>query len=314
MKVSVMIITYNHQRFISQALESVLAQKVDFDYEIVVGEDCSTDGTREIVMDFHRRFPDRIVPLLRAHNLGSSGNMEATLAACRGQYLALLEGDDYWTSENKLKKQVDFLDAHPDYSLCCHRVQFLNEISADGVEVFPTRPAGSYTIEDLLKGNFVMTCSSVFCRRSLDPLPPKFQKLEPLDWARFAVIAKHGKIELMDETMARYRVHHGGVWTSTPQTTRLRASVQMLKALDKYFGFQYRAIIRETIARPYLSMAMAARASGRRTDTARHLYTCLRNGGWQFRGSRPTMIALAAYALVGSSYKVFSRSKSTSRS
>src|SRR5271167_3774085 len=103
MKLSVMMITYNHEGFIAQAIESVLAQRVNFDYEIVVGEDCSTDRTRDILMDFHRQYPDRIVPLLRNQNIGAMRNAEATLAACRGQYLALIEGDDYWTCEDKLQ-------------------------------------------------------------------------------------------------------------------------------------------------------------------------------------------------------------------
>jgi glycosyltransferase involved in cell wall biosynthesis len=308
MKVSVMIITYNHHRFISQALESVLAQKVDFDYEIVVGEDCSTDGTRAILMDFHRHYPGRIFPLLRNRNVGAMQNLRETLAACRGQYVALLEGDDYWTNDQKLQKQVDFLDGHPDCALCCHRVRFLDEKSTD--EVFPSFRAGSYTIEDLLKGNFVMTCSTVLRRNFVGAIPDWFSRMKLGDWPLFALVARHGNIELMDEIMARYRVHGGGIWTSMPQTARMKAGTQMLKALDKHFGFRYTDIIRETIARPYLGMAMAAQASGRRTDTARYLYTCLRNGGWQFGESRRTMIALAAYALVGPRYKLFSRSKS----
>jgi glycosyltransferase involved in cell wall biosynthesis len=117
MKLSVAMITYNHERFITQALESVLAQRVNFDYEIVVGEDCSTDDTRAIVMYFHRRYPGRIVPLLREKNIGGARNIELTLAACRGQYVAMLEGDDYWTCEDKLQRQVDFLDANPDYAI-----------------------------------------------------------------------------------------------------------------------------------------------------------------------------------------------------
>ena len=104
MKLSVMMITYNHEKFIAQTLESVLAQKVNFDYEIVIGEDCSTDRTREILMDFYRRYPKRIVPLLRDKNIGAMRNMEATLAACKGNYLALLEGDDYWTCPEKLQR------------------------------------------------------------------------------------------------------------------------------------------------------------------------------------------------------------------
>jgi glycosyltransferase involved in cell wall biosynthesis len=127
MKLSVAMITYNHERFIAQAIESVLAQKVDFDYEIVIGEDCSTDGTRAVIMDFQRRCPDRIVVLLRERNIGAMRNLAGTIAACRGKYLAVLEGDDYWTCANKLQKQVDFLDKHPDWAVCCTRAEVRNE-------------------------------------------------------------------------------------------------------------------------------------------------------------------------------------------
>src|ERR1700730_11718775 len=105
MKLSVAMITYNHEQFIGQAIESVLAQKVNFEYELVIGEDCSTDGTRAVILDFHRRYPDRIVPLLRERNLGGQKILLGTLAACRGKYLALLEGDDYWICTDKLQRQ-----------------------------------------------------------------------------------------------------------------------------------------------------------------------------------------------------------------
>src|ERR1700745_2179124 len=113
MKLSVMMITYNHEQFIAQAIESVLMQKVNFDFEIVIGEDCSTDGTRAIVLDFQHRYPGRIALILRPRNIGPMWTKESTLAACRGQYLSILEGDDYWTSTDKIQKQVDFLDSHP---------------------------------------------------------------------------------------------------------------------------------------------------------------------------------------------------------
>ena len=90
MKLSVMIITYNHERYISQTIESILAQRVNFDYEIVIGEDCSTDCTRAVIMDFQRRYPDRIVSLLRDRNIGAMRNFAGTIEACRGQYVAFL--------------------------------------------------------------------------------------------------------------------------------------------------------------------------------------------------------------------------------
>ena len=115
MKLSVAMITYNQERFIGQAIESVLAQKVNFDFEIVIGEDCSTDGTRTVVTDFHRRYPDRIVLILRPRNIGPMRNMESTLAACRGRSICRFsKGMTTWTSVDKIQKQVDFFDFHPE--------------------------------------------------------------------------------------------------------------------------------------------------------------------------------------------------------
>jgi glycosyltransferase involved in cell wall biosynthesis len=108
--------------FIAKAIQSVLDQRVNSDYEIVVGEDWSTYGTRAIVMDFKHPYPDRIVSLFRARNLGGGHNIVDMLAVCQSEYLALLGGDDFWTSPDKLQHQVDFLDQHREYSIrCCQR-------------------------------------------------------------------------------------------------------------------------------------------------------------------------------------------------
>lgn len=305
MKVSVMMRAYNQERFIAQAIESVLAQRVDFDYEIVIGDDCSTDGTPAVIMEFQRRYPGRIVPLLREQNIGAARNNEATLLACRGQYLAQLDADDYWTSPDKLQRQVNFLDTHPDFSMCCHRVQFLDETGLAATHVFPSLPAGPYTIEDLLKGNFVTTCSAVLRRDLVPALPPWHQNMKLDDWPIFALAARHGTIELMDEVMAIYRLHAQSCWASLPATTRLREGSRMLEALDKHFDFQYTRTIRRTIAQSYFDMALHARHSGNRTETGKHVANCVRYGGWQSCKQR-TLVALAAYTLMGSRYKFFS--------
>ena len=307
MKLSVAMITYNQERFIGQALESVLAQKVNFDFEIVIGEDCSTDGTRAIVMDYQRRYPDRIVSILRPRNIGPMRNIESTLTACRGQYLSILEGDDYWTSVEKIQKQVDFLDSHPECALCCHRVKFLNETGSAEFDVFPPRAAGSYTIEDLLKGNFVMTCSAVMRRDLMNGYPPGLSGMIVGDWARSAWVARHGTIELMEEIMAAYRVHAGSMWSSLSLPTRMRESARMLRTLDKELGYVYTNTIRQTIAPTYLEMALTARSNGNRMDTWRHLLSCIRNGGLRLGINPRTFAGLAAYIFLGSGYKVFSR-------
>src|SRR3712207_1086613 len=102
MKVSVLMLAYNHEKFIAQALDSALMQQVNFDYEIVIGEDCSTDNTRDILIRYQKEYPHRIRLLLPEKNLGMHDNLIQTFKACRGDYIAFLEGDDYWTSPNKL--------------------------------------------------------------------------------------------------------------------------------------------------------------------------------------------------------------------
>jgi glycosyltransferase involved in cell wall biosynthesis len=311
MKLSVAMITYNHERFIAQAIASVLAQRVNFDYEIIIGEDCSTDGTRAIVEDFTRRYPDRIRPILHKQNVGGLRNIESTMAACRGLYLAILEGDDYWTSEDKLQKQVDFLDAHPDCAISCHRVRFLHESasqnSASKPEVFPPHPAGPYTLEDLLKGNFVMTCSVVLRGDLTRPLPRSLSTTQVGDWPRYALTAAHGNIELMDEIMAVYRLHPGSSWSALPPASRIKEAARMLQALDKELGYHHRSTIRQTLARLYYEVALGARQQGKRQETARYTISCIRNGGLRLGLSPLTFVGLAAYTLMGSWYKVFSR-------
>jgi glycosyltransferase involved in cell wall biosynthesis len=307
MKLSVLMITYNHERFIAQALMSVLAQKVNFDFEIVIGEDCSTDGTRDILSNFQRQYPTRIILLSREHNSGVTRNLQDTLAACRGQYVAFLEGDDYWLRDDKLQKQADFLDAHPVCALCCHRAQYLDQTQRSDTYVFPSLPAGSYTIDDLLKRNFVMTCSAMLRREWIGSLPFWFSEMRLGDWPLFALVARHGNIWLLDEIAAVYRVHAGGVWTSRSQASQFRETIRMLRALSKELGPRQVGIVRKTIAEYYLELAARSRAESNRGQTANDVFECLRNGGLRLPNGPRFLAALAAYALLGSTHNVFSR-------
>lgn len=308
MKLSVVMITYNHERFISQALSSVLAQRANFDFEIIVAEDCSTDGTRAILMDFVQRYPGKILPLLRDRNLGMMQNFREALAACRGEYLAFLEGDDHWIREDKLQSQVDFLDSHPDHAVCCARAQFVDETGGGQSRIYPTIPAGSYTIADLFETNWVVTCTVMYRWGSVSPLPDWFLTLKMADWPLHILVGRSGKIHLMDEVTSVYRIHSGGAWSSLSPVARQLATNQMLAKLDNHLAFQYTNTIRPVIARACLDMAVAARRNGSRTETARHLWRYARNG-WQLPGSRRLLAGLAAYVLIGSWYKIFSRAQ-----
>ncbi len=132
LKLSVIFITYNHEKYVEKALRSVCEQETDFAYEVVVGEDCSTDSTREILKRVASEYPDKVRLLFRDKNFGRPTlNVYNTTMECRGEYLAYLEGDDYWTDKKKLQKQVDFLDEHPEYIACTHGCVMINENSEE---------------------------------------------------------------------------------------------------------------------------------------------------------------------------------------
>jgi len=127
------------------------------------------------------------------------------------------------------------------------------------------------------------------------------------------LLARHGNIELMDDTMSVYRVHSGGIWSSMSSITQVRETARMLRALDRHFGFQYSNAIGEGIASRYLDLALTARHDGRRIETGKHLASCIRNGGLRLSGSLRTFTGLAAFTIIGSRYKLFSRAKTATR-
>jgi glycosyltransferase involved in cell wall biosynthesis len=234
MKVSVLMITYNQEAFIAQAIRSALMQITGFDYEIVIGDDCSTDGTRDIVADLARRNPSKIRPLFQDVHLGVNRNLVATLKACTGQYVAMLEGDDYWTTQNKLQLQVDFLDRHPDYTICFHnvRVVYQDECSPSHLYHVAEQPE-TRTIEDLLAGNFINTCSVMFRRDPSNELPSRFCSLHMGDWPLHVLNAQYGKIGYLNAVMAAYRIHDKGVWSLI---SRLRQLEIEADAMDFLYG------------------------------------------------------------------------------
>ncbi|CAM3587011.1 glycosyltransferase [Nocardioides zeicaulis] len=209
-KVSVVTITYNHEAFIEQALESILAQETDFPVELVVADDASTDATAGIVREVAGRYPDRVVPLLRPHNLGIHANFVSALEATRGHYVALCEGDDYWTDPRKLQRQADLLDARPDVALCAHPVLTTWEGGEEPDVVWPTESErADLSYAALLRGNFVPTNSTLARRLDSYAMIPD---ILPLDWYVHLLHARGGPIAMIEETMGVYRRHPGGVW------------------------------------------------------------------------------------------------------
>src|ERR1043165_9173870 len=181
-KVSVLITTYNQENLITQTVDSVLMQIVNFDYEIVIGEDASSDRTREIVMELARQHPEKIRVLLRdpevanrERHLSGKMNFLQALQSCRGEYIAILDGDDYFTSPHKLQKQVDFLNARPDCVICFHNVTAVYEDqSKEPEKLSPEDKKEISRIKDLLGGNFITSCSIMYRREPVVEIPNWF--------------------------------------------------------------------------------------------------------------------------------------------
>ena len=240
-KVSVLMVTYNHERYIAQAVESALMQQVTFPIEIVVGEDCSTDRTREILLDLQRAHPETIRPLLHERNLGGTANFAVTFAACRGDHIAMLEGDDYWTHPQKLQRQIDALEAHPGWAMCFHITRRVYEDGSRQPELVPPDwTKTETTIDDLFKGNFLNTCSLVFRNRLFGPLPEWHQQITPGDWVLSLLNAHHGLIGYLPEVMADYRIHPQGMWSQKGRAEQLREILKMLTFVDHHFQGKYR--------------------------------------------------------------------------
>ena len=265
MKVSVSITTYDHERYIAQAVESVLAQETDFDFEIVVGEDRSTDRTREVVLELAARHPDRIRPVLAPENYGDGGKriFLETIRACRGRYIATMDGDDYWTSPRKLQIQADFLDRHPECPMCFHDVLKIYE---DGSRPparhnGPEQPRFS-TLEDMLPRCLPAACTPLFRREVLDELPDWYLGLPFGDWPLYILAAQRGPVGYLDEVMGVYRVHSGGVWSRLGTIQRLEGILGFYRQLGAALGPRYRALLRRAAARYARDLAFLYEGAG----------------------------------------------------
>jgi len=259
MKLSVWMITYNHAPFIREAIESVLMQQTNFDFELVIGDDCSKDETREILESYKNKYPNQIKLLLHPKNLGMMGNMIATLEACTGTYIAMCEGDDYWIDPLKLQKQVDFLDQNPDHVLTFHNalLQFDEEPERQA-EIFYSYTKEDYTIEDLFGDWFIPTASVVF-RNYLIPSYPDWFKASPTgDTPLFTMIALYGKIKLLPGVLSVYRHHVGGVTKSIVNYSFWERLYKVYDALDHYTHYKYSKNIRTMKSSIYYNLAQAA--------------------------------------------------------
>tara|TARA_B100000929_G_C15480783_1_gene411136 strand:- start:559 stop:1485 length:927 start_codon:yes stop_codon:yes gene_type:complete len=212
-KVSVSIITYNHENFIVEAIEGVLKQKVNFDYEIIIGDDYSIDGTREILKEYKKRYPKCIKLILhprRYKEIPGRTNNITNIYACQGKYIALLDGDDYWISENKLQTQVDFLDQHDEYALSSHNAKIFSEENKFKPYLFSEKfiylnKGSTFTHDDVAKEWFVPTSSLMFRNDLIQQFPDWFWKVYRADYALLLLLSQFGKLKYFDKIQSAWR-------------------------------------------------------------------------------------------------------------
>lgn len=233
--VSTLMISYNHEAFISQAIKGVLMQKTNFPIELIIGEDYSIDGTREICFEYQQKYPEIIRVLPREENLGMMPNFVDAFKSCRGKYIALCEGDDYWTDLNKLQKQIDFLEANSDFVICFHNMQVVYEDGNLQPHISNVNQQQITTFEDLAAKNFIQTASCCFRNNLFGDFPKWFVNMSVGDWVLHLLNAQYGKIMYLDEVMGVYRVHEQGAWSMKTIEETSRRWKEVVETCYKHF-------------------------------------------------------------------------------
>lgn len=258
-KVSVWMITYNHSKYIRQSIDSVLRQNTNFEYEIIIGDDGSTDGTKDILVEYRNKYPDKIKLLIEEKNKGIKDNVFKTYQACNGEYIALLEGDDYWIDDNKLQKQVDFLDNNKDYSSCFSRVKVIYENNKELSSFLPLKELEKteFETEYILKNFFIPTLTVMFRKSSLE-FPSWFNDINTVfDYPMHVMRSKHGKLKMLDGIMGVYRKHDGGATNNINEKWNLDF-IHIYTNLNSELNYKYDSFIKSRIANEYLELSIKA--------------------------------------------------------
>ncbi|OUO20547.1 glycosyltransferase [Bacteroides sp. An322] len=222
--VSINCMTYNHKAFIRQCLDGFMMQKCSFDFEVLIHDDASTDGTQDIIREYEVKYPDIIKPIYQKENQYSKGidpSLKYNAPRIKGKYIALCEGDDYWTDPYKLQKQVDFLESHPDYVMCSHRFnQYIQDKNLLEEEKNLTFQGADYDLKNLIGGKWLTQTLTVMYRRSALDLKEYESYGMSMDIILFYALLKNGKGYCFPDIMATYRLHGGGVWSEVSLNQR----------------------------------------------------------------------------------------------
>lgn len=242
--INVMIITYNHSKFIAQALQSVLDQEINFSIKINIIDDCSTDGTQEIIQVFKRLYPDKIDLYINEKNIGfkvTQKNFFRGFKTLKGKYIAILEGDDYWTSPTKLQNQIDFLENNHDFVACAHNVLKIYEGCDTSPHIFLEPPnKESHDIFDLISISSYFHTTTLTYRNVFQNKPPsQFENSLSCDLFITMAHAQFGKIRFFNDVMSVYRCHTGGRFSGMSETEGWMFNINGYRKYNAWLRYKY---------------------------------------------------------------------------
>lgn len=253
--VSIIVQTYNHAPYVRECLDGILMQKTDFEYEILLGEDDSSDGTREICIEYANKYPNKIrlflhnrknVIYIDGHATGRY-NFIYNLQNSKGKYIALCEGDDYWTDISKLQKQIDFLGANERYAGCFHDTGVL--LSDGTTKLFRKHDKTELNVEDTISIIAPFHTSSFVFRKDALTIPNWFTKVASADMALFSIVSAKGLLKYIQDVVSIYRKHENGITNTTSHLHDAyhRNRIKLIKKLNRYHKFNYRKTCKKAI-------------------------------------------------------------------
>jgi len=247
--ISVIVMSYNQKAYIKQCLDSILDQRGNFKMEVILGDDESTDGTVEILQEYVGKYPDNLFLLPRQNNLGYVKNFNRCIDACSGDYIAFCDGDDYWNDTNKLQKQLECLQKHPDYSMCFSAIQlFYQEEGRFALHQGQQSYASDrLSTEDIIKDNIIANFSCCFFRsETITNLPQKLFDLDRFaDYIVCICCAEMGPIGFIKEVMSVYRIHSGGAWSGSSLIANIKRGLPYLDKYDSLLNYKYHGLFVE---------------------------------------------------------------------
>lgn len=234
--VSIKCLAFNHEKYIRKTLEGFVMQKTKFRFEAIVHDDASTDGTAVIIREYAEKYPDIIKAIFETQNQYSKQDGSLTNImhnACKGKYIAMCEGDDYWTDPYKLQKQIDFLETHPEFVICSHRYKSYNQKEQTFYEnIYPyVNESCSYSLSDLINGKWLAHPLTVVYKKSALDFNHYMKFSMKQDVVLFYSLLKNGYGYLLSDVMAVYRIHDGGVWSHLNEQEKIILEIKQRLAI-----------------------------------------------------------------------------------